>query len=170
VRPSLDKGDPLAGGGLDKRYVEFKENWVTLSIYERFEQVIALLVTWLVALIIAAAAWELTKQVVVLIGAGVLDPLDYRSFQMIFGEIMIVLIALEFKHSIIRVAAQRRSIIQVKTVLLIALLAVSRKFIILDNEATPTHILALAAVVVALAAAYWLVRDRELRQEVRREA
>ncbi|MDB5905494.1 MAG: hypothetical protein JWM26_4372 [Betaproteobacteria bacterium] len=160
----------MAESGLDKRYVEFKENWATLSIYERFEQVIALLVTWLVALIIVIAAWELAKQVVVLIGSGVLDPLDYQSFQMIFGEIMIVLIALEFKHSIIRVATQRRSIIQVRTVLLIALLAVSRKFIILDNEATPAHIFALAAVVVSLAAAYWLVRDRDLRQEVRREA
>jgi uncharacterized membrane protein (DUF373 family) len=160
----------VAESGLDKRYVEFKENWLTLSIYERFEQVIALLVTWLVALIIVIAAWELAKQVVVLIGSGVFDPLDYQSFQMIFGEIMIVLIALEFKHSIIRVTAQRRSIIQVRTVLLIALLAVSRKFIILDNEATPAHIVALAAVVVSLAAAYWLVRDRDLRQEVRREA
>jgi uncharacterized membrane protein (DUF373 family) len=164
IGASFRKGDAVAESGLDKRTVEFKDNWVTLSIYERFEQVIALLVTWLVALIIVAAAWELAKQVVVLIGSGVLDPLDYQSFQMIFGEIMIVLIALEFKHSIIRVAAQRRSSIQVKTVILVALLAVSRKFIILDNEATPAHIVALAAVVVALAAAYWLVRDRDLRQ------
>ncbi|MGZ5228503.1 MAG: phosphate-starvation-inducible PsiE family protein, partial [Burkholderiales bacterium] len=109
------------------------------------------------------AAWELTKEIVVLVSHGLLDPLDYGAFQLIFGEIMIVLIALEFKHSIIRVVAQRHSIIQVKTVLLIALLAVSRKFIILDAEMSPEHIMALASVVVALGVAYWLIRDREVR-------
>jgi uncharacterized membrane protein (DUF373 family) len=150
--------------GLGERYSEFKDNWVTLSFYERFEQIIALLITWLVALIIVAASWELTKQVVVLIGTGVLDPLDYKAFQTIFGEIMIVLIALEFKHSVIRVVAQRHNVIQVKTVLLIALLAVSRRFIILDHDAPPAQIVALAAVVVALGLTYWLLRDRDLRQ------
>jgi hypothetical protein len=66
------------------------------------------------------------------------------------GRFVALLIALEFKHSIIRIVAQRHSIIQVKTVLLIALLAVSPKFIILDAEMSPAHIVALASVVVAL--------------------
>src|SRR3954469_2968299 len=110
---------------LRERYSEFRDNWVTLTIYERFEQVIALVITWLIALIIAAAAWELTKEVVILLSHGAIDPLDYRAFQAIFGEIMIVLIALEFKHSIVGVIARRRGIIQVQTVLLIALLAIS---------------------------------------------
>ncbi|HEY0336721.1 MAG TPA: phosphate-starvation-inducible PsiE family protein [Burkholderiales bacterium] len=146
------------------RYSEFKENWVTLSFYERFEQVIALLMTWLVAVIIVFAAWELTKEVLILVAQGLLDPLDYRTFQAIFGQIMIVLIALEFKHSIIRVVAHRRGIIQVQTVLLIALLAISRKFIILDAEMSPAHIVALASVVVALGVTYWLIRDRDVGQ------
>jgi uncharacterized membrane protein (DUF373 family) len=150
--------------GLRERYSDFKENWVTLSFYERFEQFIALLMTWLVALIIVVAAWELTKEVLMLVGQRVLDPLDYRTFQAIFGEIMIVLIALEFKHSIIRVVAHRRGIIQVQTVLLIALLAISRKFIILDAEMSPAHIMALASVVVALGVTYWLIRDRDIGQ------
>jgi uncharacterized membrane protein (DUF373 family) len=150
--------------GLRERYSNFKENWVTLSFYERFEQFIALLMTWLVALIIVVAAWELTKEVLMLVGQRVLDPLDYGTFQAIFGEIMIVLIALEFKHSIIRVVAHRRGIIQVQTVLLIALLAISRKFIILDAEMSPAHIVALASVVVALGVTYWLIRDRDVGQ------
>jgi hypothetical protein len=45
--------------------------------------------------------------------------------------IMTLLIAMEFKHSIVRVAL-RRDIIQVKTVVLIAVIALSRKFVILD--------------------------------------
>src|ERR1700694_2673518 len=109
---------------LRERYNEFSCNWAKLTIYERFEQLVALVITWLIALIIVAAAWELTREVLVLLARGLIDPLDYRIFQAIFGEIMIVLIALEFNHSIIRVVVNRRGIIQVKTVLLIALLAV----------------------------------------------
>lgn len=45
--------------------------------------------------------------------------------------------ALEFKHSIVRAALRRDSIVQVRTVLLIALLALSRKFGILDSATTP---------------------------------
>jgi uncharacterized membrane protein (DUF373 family) len=147
---------------LRERYSEFRDNWITLTIYERFEQVIALVIAWLIAVIVAVAAWELTKEVLILIGQGLVDPLDYRAFQAIFGEIMIVLIALEFKHSIVGVVAHRRGIIQVQTVLLIALLAIARKFIILDAEMSPAHIVALASVVVALGVTYWLIRDRNV--------
>jgi uncharacterized membrane protein (DUF373 family) len=150
---------------LRERYSEFRENWVTLTIYERFEQVIALLIMWLIALIVAVAAWELTKQVVSLIAQGAIDPLDYRAFQAIFGEIMIVLIALEFRHSIVGVVTRRTGIIQVRTVLLIALLAISRKFIILEAEMSPAHIMALASVVVALGVTYWLIRDRDASEK-----
>jgi hypothetical protein len=59
--------------------------------------------------------------------------------------IMTLLIAMEFKHSIVRVALRRDSIIQVKTVVLIAVIALSRKFVILDSDASPAKIAALAA-------------------------
>ena len=69
--------------------------------------------------------------------------------------IMTLLIAMEFKHSIVRVALRRDSIIQVKTVILIGLIALARKFVILDPEASPAKIAALA-----LGATYWLLRKR----------
>jgi uncharacterized membrane protein (DUF373 family) len=145
-------------------YARFAANWITLSFYERFEQIVALVLTWLIAVIIVAATLELCREVLFLLAHGVLDPLDYKAFQLVFGEIMIVLIALEFKHSILQVVAQRSSIIQVRTVVLIALLAISRKFIILDPEASPPHMLALAAIVVALGITYWLIRGSDARQ------
>ena len=151
-------------GSLRERYSEFHANWITLSFYERFEQIVALVLAWLIAVIIVVATWELAKEVLVLVGQGSLHPLDHRVFQVIFGQIMTLLIALEFKHSIVRVIAQQQSIIQVKTVLLIALLAISRKFIILDADTPPQQVLALAAVVVALGATYWLIRDSDARR------
>ena len=151
-------------GILRERYSDFRANWITLSFYERFEQIVALVLARLIAGIIAIATWDLAKEVLVLVGQGSLHPLDHRVFQVIFGQIMTLLIALEFKHSIVRVIAQQQSIIQVKTVLLIALLAISRKFIILDAGTPPQHVLALAAVVIALGTTYWLIRDSDARR------
>jgi uncharacterized membrane protein (DUF373 family) len=151
--------------GLRDRYGNFKESWQTLSLYERIEQVIALTLTGLITIIIVIATWDLAKEVFYLAWHGVLDPLDHRMFQAIFGQIMTLLIALEFKHSIVKVVAHGQSIIQVRTVLLIALLAVSRKFIILDpDKYSAQTILALAAVLVGLGITYWLIRDRDVRR------
>jgi hypothetical protein len=97
-----------SSGNLRERYSDFRANWITLSFYERFEQTVALVLAWLIAVIIAVAAWELAKEVLVLLGRGSLDPLDHRVFQVIFGQVM-TLIALEFKHSIVRVIAQQKS-------------------------------------------------------------
>jgi uncharacterized membrane protein (DUF373 family) len=78
--------------------------------------------------------------------------------------IMSVLIALEFKHSILKVVARIDSIIKVKTVILIAILAISRKFIILDvDKYPPSTIIALSASVLSLGVVYWLMRERDDR-------
>jgi uncharacterized membrane protein (DUF373 family) len=60
-------------------------------------------------------------------------------------------------------ASQQQSLIQGKTVLLIALLAISRKFIVLDSDTLSRYVLALASVVVALGATYWLIRESDVR-------
>jgi len=47
---------------------------------------------------------------------------------------------------------------------LIALLAIARKFILLDLQATaPMEILALAAAVLSLGIVYWLIREQDAR-------
>ncbi len=119
------------------RFGEFKETWHTLSLYERIEQFIALVLASLIAVIIPIATWDLAKEVFLLAWHGLLDPLDSRMFQGIFGQIM---------------------------TLLIALLAISRKFIILEStQYSAQTILGLAAVVIALGVTYWLIRDREVK-------
>lgn len=133
-----------------------------MTVYERFEQAVALILTGLIAIIIVVALVELSKEVLKTVLAGTMNPLDHRLFQTLFGQILTLLIALEFKHSILKVVARKESIIQVKTVLLIAMLAISRKFMILDlDQIQADTIFALAAAVVALALAYWLIRKRD---------
>ncbi len=95
---------------------------------------------------------------------GVLDPLDHGVFQTVFGETLTLLIALEFNHTLQYVVKREQSIIQTNVVLLIALLAVARKFIVLDlHDADAEQLPALAAITLALGLAYWLMRERDDR-------
>jgi len=140
------------------------EQWPTLTFYQRFECVIAFALSLIITIIILVALYGLLVDVVGGLVLGVLDPLDHRVFQILFGEIMTVLIALEFNHTLLYVVTREQSIIDTKIVLLIALLALARKFIILDlQETTPEQMLGLAAVTLALGVTYWLMRERDDR-------
>jgi len=133
-----------------------------LTFYERFEQVIAIVLTFLMSLVIIAALLNLIENIVLLFTD--LTELKQNSLHTVFGMIMSVLIALEFKHSILKVIARTDSIVKVKTVILIAILAISRKFIILDvDEDSATVILALSGAVLSLGVVYWLMRERDDR-------
>jgi len=135
-----------------------------LDIYEKYEQIISHGLTGLIAIIVAIAFVRLAADVYGLLVVGMLDPLDHAVFKKIFGMIMTLLIAMEFKHSIIKVLERKNHVVQVKTVLLIALLALSRKFIILDVKTMPAGTLAaLALCVLSLGVVFWLIRDRERR-------
>ncbi len=144
--------------------MKLTEEWKLLNFYERFEKVICIILSFFVALIIVYATYKLGYHIFELFFKKGLDPVEHKSFKIVFGMIMVVLIALEFKHSIVKVIVNQESIVQVKTVLLIAILAISRKMIILDLKATPPiTIFALAAVLLALGLVYWLMRERDDR-------
>ena len=141
----------------------FRAQWAVMTFYERFEQVIALALSAIIAVIIVVSLLQLISIVFSLLIIDAFNPLDHKVFQTVFGMIMTLLIAMEFKHSIVRVALRRDSIIQVKTVILIGLIALARKFVILDPETSPAKIAALAGATLALGATYWLLRERDDR-------
>lgn len=136
--------------------------WAALTFYQRFESVVAFVLTLMIALVIIVAIFRLSVEIVGALVFGALNPLNHEEFQTVFGEIMTVLIALEFNHTLQYVVTRQQSIIQTKIVLLIALLALARKFIILDLKGTtPLELLGLAAVTLALGITYWLMRERD---------
>lgn len=152
-------------------FLETKEHWPRLNLYERFEQVVAIVLSLVISVVIVIAMIELIARVWHMLLVGALNPLDHQVFQAVFGAIMTLLIAMEFKHSIIRVMSRRDSIIQVKTVVFVAILALARKFIILDVTKTSAEtITAMALTVLALAGVYWLVRDSDYRHNIRKDA
>ena len=72
-----------------------------MSFYARFEQVVTWILTLLIALIIAIALFRLLVTVFQLLVFGALNPLSQQEFEVIFGMIMTLLIAMEFNHSIL---------------------------------------------------------------------
>lgn len=149
---------------LARVFGDTRERWPIMTVYERFEQIVALVLSLIIAIVIVIALFQLLQHLLPLVFGGALDLLDHDVFQALFGQIMTLLIAMEFKHSIVRVALRRESIIQVKTVILMALLALSRKFVILDiTKTSAATIGALASATLVLGIVYWLLRDRDDR-------
>jgi uncharacterized membrane protein (DUF373 family) len=139
--------------------------WALLTGYERFEQVVSLALTALVSVLIVVTLVRLTYRVCTLILFDVTDPSQVEIFQSVFGMVMTVLIALEFNHSILSVLERRHGIVKVRTVVLIAILALVRKFIVIDvTQETPFSMFGLAASALALGAVYWLVREQDQRE------
>ena len=153
-----------------ERWIRYKARWNVLTYYQRFESAVALVLTGVIALIILVALYRLCVGVVAGLLLGALDPLEHSVFQTIFGQIMTLLIALEFNHTLQYVVSREQSIIQTKIVLLISLLALARKVIILDLKETDSNeLLGLAAVTLALGITYWLLRERDDRLQTKRQ-
>jgi uncharacterized membrane protein (DUF373 family) len=141
------------------------EQFRLLSLYQRFEHVIITILTALIAIIVVVAVWNLSVKILFgLVLSGSLDPSDYSIFQAVFGMIFTVIIALEFKKSLLVIAERRDNVVQIRSVVMIALLAICRKVIILDLRETDTsQVFALAAAILALGVVYWLIRDSDQR-------
>jgi len=150
---------------IKEEFRDAREKFKLLSLYQRFEHIIIIILTAMISVIVVVAVWNLSLKILFgLILSGNLDPSDYAIFQAVFGMIFTVIIALEFKKSLLVVAERRDTVVQIRSVVMIALLAICRKVIILDlSETDALHILAFAATILVLGVVYWLVRDSDQR-------
>jgi uncharacterized membrane protein (DUF373 family) len=150
---------PLLG-----RWEAVRGSWAALTLYQRFEVTVAVMLTLIISMVILVALYRLLVGVLRGLVFDSIDPLEHNVFQAVFGEIMTLLIALEFNHTLQYVVNRTQSIIQTKVVLLIALLAVARKVIILDlQEMGVGAMLGLAAIILVLGTTYWLIREQDDR-------
>jgi uncharacterized membrane protein (DUF373 family) len=150
---------------IKEELVKARAQFKLLSLYQRFEHIVITILTALIAIVVVVAVWNLTLKIVFsLVLPGNLDPSDYTIFQAVFGMIFTVIIALEFKKSLLVIAERRENVVQLRTVVMIALLAICRKVIILDlKETDALEIFALAAAILALGVVYWLIRGSDRR-------
>ena len=128
-----------------------------INIIDRIEKVVVLGLLGLMLLVVVAGAIEL---VFVVIDAMMEPPrfllLDINELLRIFGFFLLVLIGLELLASI-RMYIQDETI-HVELVMVVALIAVSRKIIVLDYEkADAITVLGIAALIISLSAGYYLM-------------
>jgi len=148
---------------------EIRDSFRDLTLYEAFEHTIILILTGLIVGVVASATWHLARIVVVLLFVDQVHPANQAVFQSIFGMIFTVIIALEFKHSLLIVLARQESVVRVRSIILIAMLAMVRKFIILDiGAADSAELFGLSTAILALGVVYWLVRDQDQRLAIGR--
>ena len=92
------------------RLKRLQDDWPLLTYYQKFESIVALILTLIIGLIIVVALFRLTFAVVSGLLLGAFDPLNHEVFQAVFGEIMTLLIALEFNHTLQYVVTRQQSI------------------------------------------------------------
>lgn len=140
-----------------------RKRWQLMSFYQRFEEIVVSVLSILMAAVILLALWNLCLKVFAeVVATHALDLTDYTVFQALFGMFFTVIIALEFKKSLLVTGQRADSIVQVRTVVLIAMLAALRKLIILEPGKTDAvYLFGLAAVIVALGVVFWLVRGSD---------
>jgi uncharacterized membrane protein (DUF373 family) len=157
--------DNAQQASLDTTTASRWKRWRGLSVQAQFEHVIVLFLSALIAAVVALTVWSLALKVLaILLQTSSVDAGDPAVFQSLFGMMFTVIIALEFRRTLLVITERQQSIVHVRAVVLIAMLAIVRKLIIFDlagGEAV--ELFAIAAAILALGGVYWLVRDRERR-------
>ena len=134
-----------------------------LQLIDRSEQTLAKLLGIVLLVVLVAGTVQLMSVVVV----AVLQPdTPWLGSKMnaVLGDLLTLLIAVEVLQNV--TSYLRRHVVQIELVLLTAMTAVARKVIVLPPgaENKPQLLGGLGIAVLALAAAFWLVRSVNIRQ------
>src|SRR5258708_21915189 len=142
----------------------FTTKWPKLNVYGQFERIALGSVLVMLAVITVFAIVLVAVKLVGDLALGE-SSLDKAALQDTFGLILTIVILLEFNHSIYVALTQRSGAIQARTVVLIAVLVITRKLMLKDFEALDYQtLLGFGGLLLALGALYWLICDRDRRR------
>jgi uncharacterized membrane protein (DUF373 family) len=130
------------------------------NVYETFEHAVMFIITIAIVVIVIGGAWHLVQALVVSFIWESDGVSEHTIFQNIFGIIFTILIALEFKRSLVIVKTSAENVVRVRSIILIAMLATVRRFIVADiSSVDVSGMLALAGAILSLGIVYWLVAN-----------
>jgi uncharacterized membrane protein (DUF373 family) len=132
--------------------------------YEWFEQVILGILVFTIAIIII---YSLILSIITLVGDFSLGIkfMEAGALQDTFGHILTVIILVEFNHSIVLAIRQRSGAIQVRIIVLITIIVLTRKLVLLDYAAASIEtLLGLGGLALSLGGLYWLISNGEQRK------
>ena len=128
-----------------------------------FERIIVLFLMVLLMLVTTVAALELGWMLVKDLATPRELLLDREELLQLFGFFLLVLVGVELLTALKFYV--RSGIVQVEVVLEVALTAIAQKVIVLDaTKATGVSLLGEAAIILALAVAYWATHAVRLRR------
>jgi uncharacterized membrane protein (DUF373 family) len=131
-----------------------------IELIKRFEKTLIFSLVVMMAFVLLLATIELGWIIVKDIVTPPLFLLEIDELIEIFGLFMLVLIGIELLETIIKTYLNR-STEHVTIVIAVALIAISRKVIVLDvKEFTGDILLGIAAVIIALAGGYYLIKRK----------
>ena len=134
------------------------------SFYVGFERVVAAALLFGIAVVVLLAIESFGETVLATVLSVGGPPLDYAIFETLFDRILAALIALELAHSVHQMVEGKHGLSQVRTVIVIGVLALVRKLIVLDVATTSGFfLLGLAAAILSLGGLLALVQWIEAR-------
>lgn len=140
-----------------------KSGWGKYIAYSRFERfALACILVMIAAIAVVAIVWTAIKVVSDMLLGG--SFLDRAALQDTVGLILLILILLEFNHSILVAMTERSGAAQVRMLVRITILVVTRKLMLMDfTTITAQTLLGFGGLLLALGALYWLICDGDRR-------
>jgi len=133
--------------------------WLT-----KFQNTILIALTWMMALVVLLATFELVYIIVVDIVTHSPPLLGIGQLLEIFGYFLLVLIGIELLETF-KIYVEE-NVINVQVVLLVAMIAISRKVIILDVKTLPSlTLIGIGSIIVGLSVGYYLVKKSQLDEK-----
>ena len=139
---------------------------VLKKVFHSFENVISFILVILMGIVVISATIELA----VVLYKGLTEPpgffLGLSELFDLFGLFMMVIIAIELMSSIYMYCVNK--VIYIEMMFLIAITAVTRKIVVLDQTSIESlTVVGLAAVLIALVAGYYVVKKNQAESEKR---
>ncbi len=141
-----------------------RREWLKQLTYVHFERITLLCIMFLVGVIAVYATILAAINLVTDIWVSH-SFLEKEALQDTFGQILTIVILLEFNHSIYVALTERAGAIQTRIVVLIGVLVVARKLMLQDFATLEFQVLlGFGGLLLALGGLYWLLSDADRRR------
>jgi uncharacterized membrane protein (DUF373 family) len=135
-----------------------------LDVLRKFEQVILVALVLMMSVVVFLSTVELGWIILRDIVTPPVVLLDIDELLDVFGFFLLVLIGIELLETIKTYFVEH--VIHAEVVIEVAVIAIARKVIILDVKELPSlTLLGIAAIIITLAVAYWVVK-RGVKEQV----
>jgi len=127
------------------------------AVYKSFEQVVVFVVTLSIMALVSVGLYRLIETLCASLLAA--EPIsEHVLFQRVFSTIFTLLIALEFKRSLLLANSSIGDVVRVRPIILIAMLATIRRFIIADiSDVEVLGMLGMSIGILSLGVVYYIV-------------